>query len=187
MKRSEVAEKYKWKLEKIFPDWESWDATVAEVEAALPALAALQGTLADSGAGLLAAIEQVHTVERQLVKAYLYAGMKSDEDTRVSDHTARKGKVGSLYVRFSEAVSWWESELLAMDPEQLDALVQQERGLELYGHYFHNIQRQREHTLSAEQEGLLAGAGLMARGAGQVFNAFDKRRPGAGRDHRRGR
>ena len=173
MKRSEVADRYKWKLEKIFPDWEAWDATMAEVEAALPDLAALQGTLSTSGPGLLAAIEQVHGVERRLLKAYLFASMKSDEDTRISDHTARKGKVGSLYVRFAEAVSWWESELLAMDPDRLEALVTEESGLELYRHYFHNIQRQRDHTLSAEQEGLLASAGLMSRGAGQVFNAFD--------------
>ena len=43
----------------------------------------------------------------------------------------------------------------------------------LYAHFFDNIHRGRAHTLPADQEALLAGAGLMARGAGQVFNAFD--------------
>jgi oligoendopeptidase F len=173
VKRSEVADKYKWKLEKIFPDWEDWERVVAEVEASLPGLAALQGTLSGSGAALLEALEAVHKVERRLVKAYLFASMKSDEDTRISENTARKGKIGSLYVRFSEAVAWWESELLAMEPDHLQELIAQEEGLALYEHYFHNIQRQRAHTLSADQEGLLAAAGLMSRGAGQVFNAFD--------------
>lgn len=171
--RSEIDDRFKWKLEMIFPDWESWEKCFTDVEQGLPGLAARQGTLADSGAGLLATIEAIHTEQRLLEKALVFAGMKSDEDTRVGENTARKGRVSSLSVRFSEAVSWFESELLAMHPEKLQALIDEEEGLAVYEHFFHNIHRGRQHTLSADQEALLAGAGLMARGAGQVFNAFD--------------
>ncbi len=173
MERAEVAAKYKWQLEKIFPDWESWEKCFAEVEAALPELAALQGTLAGSGAQLLTAIEKIHGVQRLLEQALVFAGMKSDEDTRVGENTARKGRVGSLAVKFSEAVSWLDAEILAIPPDRLRELQEQEPGLEIYSHFLDNIQREREHTLPAEQEALLAAAGLMSRGAGQVFNAFD--------------
>ncbi len=177
MERSEVAAQYKWRLDKIFADWDAWESCFAEVESALPGLAKLQGTLDDtlndSGSGMLATVEQIHNVQRQLEKALVFAGMKSDEDTRVGENTARKGRVSSLAVRFNEAVSWFESELLAIAPDRLRELVAEAEGLALYEHFFHNIHRGREHTLSAEQEALLAGAGLMARGAGQVFNAFD--------------
>ncbi len=173
MERSEIDARYKWKLEMIFPDWESWEECYREVEQSLPQLAALQGTLSGSGAALLGAIEQIHNVQRKLEKAMVFAGMKSDEDTRIGENTARKGRVGSLGVKFGEAVSWLESEILAIAPERLAELQAQEKGLELYAHFLHNIQREREHTLSADQEALLAGAGLMSRGASQVFNAFD--------------
>ena len=173
MERSEVAAKYKWQLDKIFADWESWEVCFTGVEESLPGLADLQGTLAGSGANLLAAIERIQQVQRRLEAALVFAGMKSDEDTRISDNTARKGRVSSLAVKFSEAVSWLEAEILAIKPEHLQELHGQEPGLELYAHFFDNIQRERDHTLPAEQEALLAGAGLMSRGAGQVFNAFD--------------
>ncbi len=173
MERSEVAEEYKWRLDKIYPDWESWETSFAAIEAALPGLAALQGTLAESGAGLLAAITKIHEAERLLDKAYVFAAMKSDEDTRISENTARKGRIGSLAVKFSESVSWFTAEILATDPARLEELKAEEPGLALYAHFFDNIQRERAHTLPAEQEALLAGAGLMARGASQVFNAFD--------------
>jgi oligoendopeptidase F len=173
LERSEVDARYKWKLELIFPDWDSWEACFAEVEQALPGLAKLQGTLSTSGSSLLGAIEQIHGVQRRLEMALVFAGMKSDEDTRVSENTARKGRVSSLAVKFSEAVSWLESEILAMEPEHLAELQNQKKGLELYTHFLENIQRERAHTLPADQEALLAGAGLMSRGAGQVFNAFD--------------
>ena len=173
IERDAIEDRFKWKLELIFPDWESWEASFGEIESALPGLAARQSTLADSGAGLLATIEAIHATQRLLEKTFVFASMKSDEDTRIGENTARKGRIGSLAVRMSEAVSWFESELLEIEPDRLKKLVAEEPGLELYAHFFHNIHRSRAHTLTADKEALLAGAGIMSRGASQVFNAFD--------------
>jgi oligoendopeptidase F len=173
VERSEIKDRFKWKLEMIFPDWKSWEAAFTEIESSLPDLAGRQGTLAGSGQGLLETIEAIHDTRRLLEKTYVFAGMKSDEDTRIGENTARKGRISSLAVRMSEAVSWFESEVLAIEAEKLAELVAAEPGLQRYEHFFHNIHRVRGHTLSADQEALLAGAGLMAHGAGQVFNAFD--------------
>ncbi|HPF69738.1 MAG TPA: oligoendopeptidase F [Candidatus Krumholzibacteria bacterium] len=173
VERSAIDDRYKWRLDRIFPDWTAWEACYAEVEAALPGLAALQGTLAGSGAALLRAVEAMHAARRKLEQALVYAGMKSDEDTRIGENTARRGRVSSLAVRFAEAVSWFDSEVLAVPADRFAALMAEEPGLALYAHHFDDIQRARAHTLPAEQEALLASAGLMARGASQVFNAFD--------------
>jgi len=173
LERDQVAPEYKWQLDRIFPDWESWETCLTEVETALPSLAALQGTLNGSGATLLAAIERIHTVQRDLEQALVFAGMKSDEDTRDGENTARKGRVSSLGVAFSEATSWFESEVLEISAERLAALQAEEPQLAVFAHFLDNIQRARAHTLPAEQEAILASAGLIARGAGQVFNAFD--------------
>jgi len=173
MERSEINDKYKWRLELIFPDWESWEKAFAELEAGFPKLADRQGTLSNSGRDLLETIESMHTSQRLLEKTYVFASMKSDEDTRVGENTARKGRIGSLAVGFSEAGSWFESELLEVEPDRLAELVAEEPGLADYEHFIHNIQRARKHTLPADQEALLAAAGIMSRGATQVFNAFD--------------
>ena len=173
VERADIPDRYKWRLDRIFPDWEAWSAVMAAVDAALPGLAALQGTLADSGPALLRAVESIHGVRRKLEQALVYAGMKSDEDTRVGENTARRGRASSLAVRFAEAVAWFDAEVLAIAPERLAELQREEAGLAVYAHFFADIQRARAHTLPAEHEALLAAAGLMARGAGQVFNAFD--------------
>jgi oligoendopeptidase F len=171
--RAQIEDRFKWKLEMIFSDWASWESCLAEVVQALPVLAARRGTLARSGADLLGAIEAIHGQQRQLERVLVFASMRSDEDTRHGENIARKGRASSLAVRFSEAVSWFESEVLETSPERLRELGAEEPGLALYDHFFDNIQRSRAHTLSAAQESLLASAGLMARGAGQIFNAFD--------------
>ncbi len=171
--RHEIEDRYKWKLEKIFPDWDSWETCFAEIEAELPSIAELRGTLSGSGSALLGAIESIHAVRRKLEKALVFAGMKSDEDTRIGENTGRKGRISSLGVGYAEATSWFESELLEIEPARLKELLAEEPGLALFEHFIEDIQRAREHTLPAEQEALLASAGLMSRGAGAVFNALD--------------
>jgi oligoendopeptidase F len=173
VERDQIDDRYKWQLDKIFADWDAWESCFGEIEGSLEGLARLRGTLAESGPGLVKAIEAIHDTQRKLEKGFVYAGMKSDEDTRVGENTARKGRISSLAVRFNEAVSWFESELLEITDERLTSMNAEEPGLELYAHFFHNIHRGRKHTLDAQREALLASAGLMARGAGQVFNAFD--------------
>jgi oligoendopeptidase F len=173
LERDRIEARYKWRPDLIYADWAAWDADFAALEGVLPGLAARQGTLAASGAALLGAIEATHDARRRLERLLIYANLRSDEDTRDGDHTARKGRAASLSVRYAEAVSWFESEVLEIEPSRLADLVAAEPGLAAYAHFFDNIHRGRAHTLPAEQEALLAGAGLMARGAGQVFNAFD--------------
>lgn len=173
VERAAIDDCYKWKLEKVFPDWESWGTCLAEVEAALPAIADLQGTLAAGPAELLHAVRTIHDSQRKLEKAVVFAGMRSDEDTRIGENTARKGRASSLAVRFAEASSWFESEVLALEPARLKEAFAAEPDLRIYRHFFDDIQRARAHTLPAEQESLLASAGMVTRGAGQIFNAFD--------------
>ncbi len=173
VERGDIADRYKWRLENIFTDTDAWEDCFADIEAALPILAGLRGGLGNSGADLLKAIERTHETRRHLERALVYASLKSDEDTRISELQGRRGRVASLAVRFDEAISWFESEVLELGPERLAELVAQEAGLTVYAHFFDDILRARDHTLPAEQEALLAGAGLMARGATQVFNAFD--------------
>ncbi|MBK7672925.1 MAG: oligoendopeptidase F [bacterium] len=173
LERDRIEARYKWRPELIYADWAAWERDFAQLEGTLPGLAARQGSLSDSGAALLAAIEATQEARRRLERLLIFANLRSDEDTRIGENTARKGRAASLSVRYAEAVSWFESEVLEIEPERLEALVAAEPGLALYAHFFGNIHRGRAHTLPADQEALLAGAGLMSRGAGQVFNAFD--------------
>jgi len=173
VERAAIDSRYTWNLEMIFPDAAAWEDSFAVIEGDLPGLASRQGSLADGPAVLLETIEAIHTTQRELEKVMVYASLKSDEDTRIAENLERKGRAGTLAVAFNEAVSWFESELLEVSPDMLDDFIDREPRLELYRHFFDNIQRERAHTLPVEQEALLASAGLMARGAAQVFSAWD--------------
>ncbi len=173
VERSDVAERYKWDLERVFPDWESWEKEFAAVEAALPGLAARRGTLGRSARDLLETVETMLVVRRRLGVVRVFASMRSDEDTRVGENVARDGRADTLTVRFAETMSWFEPELLAVPPETIARFVEELPELRPYGHFLDDVVRLRAHTLGAEEEALLAGAVNLARGAGKVFNALN--------------
>ena len=173
VERAAIPGRYKWDLERIYPDWEVWEKDFAAVEAALPDLEGRRGSLERSARDLLDTIEIILDVRQKLEVLFTYASLRSDEDTRIGDHIARRGRASTLAVRYAEATSWFEPELLELTPQTIARFQVEVSGLELYTHFIETIQRQREHTRAPEQEALLAAAANMARGAGQVFSAFN--------------
>ena len=170
--RREIDDRYKWRLDRIFPDWAAWEEAFAAIEARLPQLAALRGTLAGGAASLLAALETIHGVQRKLEVVSVYASMRSDEDTRDAANTGRRGRAGSLATRFAETVSWFEPELLALADEAVAGYLRELPELRLYEHPLDQLRRLRPHTLDAEREALLAAAGNVTRGAHHIFSAL---------------
>jgi oligoendopeptidase F len=170
--RQEIDDRYKWRLERVFPDWSAWEAAFAAVAAELPRLAALRGTLDQGSEALLAALRALEAVQRRLETVGVYASMRSDEDTRDAANTARRGRAASLATRFAEAVSWFEPELLALDDENLAAALDASEDLRLYAHHLENLRRLRDHTLDADREALLAAATSVTRGPGRIFSAL---------------
>ncbi len=170
--RHEIAERYRWRLERVFADWDAWERAFAEVEAALPQLSALRGTLSGGAAQLLACLQALESVRRKLEVVVVYANMRSDEDTRDDDGTSRRGRGGSLSTRYAEAVSWFEPELLALDVEQVHGWLRSCAELRVYAHFLDNVRRLQPHTLDADREALLAAATSVTRGAGRIFAAL---------------
>ena len=171
--RSDISEELRWDLTPVYADWDAWERDFAAVEADLDAIEALRGAPARSGAELLRAVETLLAVQRRLDVVSVYASMRGDEDMRLGENVERRGRVSSLSVRFGEASSWFEPEVLELDDAALAAHVAAEPALGLYAHYFDDLRRSRPHVLPVEQEALLASAGMMARGASAVFGALD--------------
>ena len=173
VERSAIPERYKWDLDRIYPDAESWERDFAALEAELPGLEARRGTLGRSAGSLREALEAILDARRRLEVLAVYASLRSDEDTRIDGNTARRGRASTLAVRLAEAVSWFDPELLGLDAARLASFQEKDPGLALYAHHIENVRRLREHTLDPEQEALLASAANMARGASQVFTALN--------------
>ncbi len=157
--RSSIAEKYKWDLEAIYPSVAAWEDAFAGLEPKLDALAAFKGKLGEPDT-LLKFLKLEEGVSEELGKLYVYANMKSHEDLRVTRHQELADKSENLMMRHSAVTSFFRPEILALPEGRLDGFMAEDEGknegLKLYGFYFSEMLREREHVLSHNEEELLA-------------------------------
>ncbi|EGW0026488.1 oligoendopeptidase F [Enterococcus faecium] len=168
-KREELPENLTWDLTKIFSSDQEFDEKYLKLSEELKQSEKHKGTLDQGASQFLNAIEFVLRVYRQTEVIYVYAHLKNDQDTGNTDYQALYARASSLFSKVSEAVSWFEPEILQLSDDQIWQYFKEEPKLEVYRHYIQQIVDNRAHVLSAEQESLLAGAGEIFDASSDTF------------------
>ena len=171
--REEIDSKYKWDLSSMFPSDEAFEAGLEELKAYCPKLLAFKGKISTSAQALLEFLQLEDKMNLLLYKIINYAERKSDEDTRVAKYQAYVANATSAYTQVGEATSWFAAELLAIPAEFIEKFYAEAPALEFYRRKLNKILNQREHTLSAEEEALLARAEELAVQPTNIFSMFD--------------
>jgi len=171
--RSEIPEKYKWKLEDIYPSDSLWEKDFSLVGSLMPGMEKFKGHLAESGKILLDCLRMQDSVWIVMDRLYVYAYMKLDEDTRVSRYQELSDRAASLNTQVRRATSFIDPEILAIPETKVNDLIVNEEKLSLYHHYIDDIQRKKAHTLTTLEEELLAQTADIARIPTTVFTMID--------------
>ena len=165
-KRSEIAPKYTWKLEHIFPDTAAWEKAYSEAEAEVEALRAWNGRVAENPKQVIrdyfAAQENLN-----MVIEYTFLARECDNGDPQSQAQAARGM--ALAVKAGEALSFLEPELLMLDEQALDALCADPE-MKDYDSWLRSLRLQKPHTLSKEQEQLLASLGDLFMAPDNIYN-----------------
>ena len=163
--RDQIEDKYKWRIDWVYADKSSWQKDLDKAKAMLPEAAAYQGHLADSAEKLLAFIKWDEELSQLIERVYLYAAMKQDENNGDTEAQAMRSAAQTLAVEASSLTAFFSPEVLAMDPARLEDFLSRPE-LALYRRFIEDITRMRPHTLSPEQEALLAETG-------EISGSFD--------------
>jgi oligoendopeptidase F len=155
-------EQHRWDLGDIYPDNESWEAALAEIQSGIQGIESFQGTLDAGPQSLLDCLELHFSVLKEMYRASSYASMRYHEDTRVGITAGMEQRVGLVVTRLSEAASYIEPEILALGSEAVADYLSGEPALETYRHQLEDILRRGSHTRSATEEEIIAAAGLVA-------------------------
>ena len=171
--RDDIDPAYKWDLSDMYASTAAWEADRDRFIDALPGLEQYRGQLGTDGPTLLTAIESIQGVETIIANLYVYAGLRSYEDTRVSENAARYSEAQSLYAQYQQALSYFTPELHTIPEEALSQFIADTPALALYRHYFDETARMRPYTLSEAEEKLLAMASDPLDKFDSVFTAID--------------
>ena len=171
-KRSEIEEKYKWKLEDIFASDADWEAEFAQAEALLPQLEAQKECITRDTQSMLAGLKLIDQASLLLERLYVYARMRRDEDGANSFYQGLSSRAQSLAVKMSGALAFLEPLLLSLDEQTMQRYIEAPELAE-YSFMLQNLQRSRKHVLDEQSERLLSMAGDFSDGAQEIFTMLN--------------
>ena len=170
--RSKIPDQYKWDLTKLYSSDQAWRDAKNQLAAELPKMAQFKGTLSRSPQRLADALEMESTLEKEFYRLSTYAGLISDQDTRVSVYQGMQQEITQLGATFGADTAFIEPEILTIEDAKLRAFLAQEPRLNVYRHYLDDVTRRRPHIGTDAEEKLLAASSVISSGPSNTYNIF---------------
>ncbi|MGX7107764.1 oligoendopeptidase F [Hutsoniella sourekii] len=158
-KREEVPSQYQWDLTPMYASDQDFLEALEEFQGRLGNLDQLPGSLSESSDHLFEALEIISDYQRTMGNLYVYSHLKNDQDQGNDHYQTLEAQASQVAVALSEKLAFLQPELVAMDPDTLQAFMATDSRLAKYRQFLDDAVRYRAHTLTKDQESILAQAG----------------------------
>jgi oligoendopeptidase F len=153
--RDEIDSKYKWKVKKMYTHINAWENDFEKLKNDAPKITYFSGKLGQAKE-LLAYLKKSEELSRLQERLYVFAHLRADEDTANSQFQILKNKIDSYSAELGSLMSFFVPELLALPDETVEKEIKEIPELKMYEFLLKDILSQKSHTLSVEQEKILA-------------------------------
>ncbi|MFC2124442.1 oligoendopeptidase F [Bacteroidota bacterium] len=170
--RSQVEDKYKWNLDDLYPDLETWEQAKTDIKPEIDKISQYQTTISRSGKDLYEGLEYCFNIRKEIMRLYSYASKSSDQDTRESKPLGMQQEMSQVLNEFATKAAYLDPTILEIPDSKLNQFFKQESQLEKFAQYIDDIKRSAAHTLSKDEEAVYAKAGLMAGSAHDIYSIF---------------
>ncbi len=171
--RSECRPEDTWNLADIYPTGEDWEAAWNRIAEKCAGYDEFRGRLGESADMLYGCLAFDDSVCEELDRLDSYAFQMLDQDTGNSEAQTLQQKADDLRVKVRSASSFIPVEILAVGEETVDRFMEEDAKLAGYHRIFELIFRDKDHTLSAEAEHLLAEAGSVTEASSNIYKMFN--------------
>ena len=160
--RSEIDDKYKWDLTKVYPSDEAWEEDLNKVKNLSPKFADFKGKLLSSPESLLAAIELSEEIRQLFGRLYHYSANSLNTDLKNEKYQAMYQRVRNAAIKSGEYSSYYAPEMLEKDYSVVESFMKDEPKLAVYKKSFKDLYLDKPHTLSESEERILTMTGKMS-------------------------
>jgi oligoendopeptidase F len=154
--RTAIDDRFKWNLAHIFESWDAWQAAYSTLEQKISDYARRQGTLANGADELLGTLKLADDIGQLTYKVWYFASLRYDEDQRDNQVNAKRQQVQILFAKASQAMAWFNPELLAIPLPTVQEWLSSNAELAVYRFVIEDLYRQQEHVLDDKGEHLLS-------------------------------
>ncbi len=175
--RSEVLPEETWNVESLFPDLKNWNEHfVSAIDNPSPphwpGLAKFKEKLGENPETLKAALEEILGIHRKLSALYTWAHLRHDEDITHNEYKTAFARISTALHQFQQETAWFQPEILAI-PEAVIQDYLSNQTLKDYRHYLESILIVCEHTLSPQEEMIMAQAGQALQTPYKAFSGIN--------------
>lgn len=171
--RNEIPVEDTWRLEDIFASDQDWDKEYQEVKNQISGIKEYEGKLSEGADTLYSALQFQDKLLERLGKLYTYAHMRYDQDTTNSFYQGLDDKMKNLYSQASSQLAFIVPEILEIEESKINEFFGLKPELKLYEQALAEINLQRPHVLSKEQEALLAEASEVMNTSSNTFGMLN--------------
>ena len=154
-RRDEIPEGDKWRIDKIYETPAKWNEELNKLKEEAPKLKDFEGKLGNKE-DLKAFLLLNEKLSRKLGKLYVYAHMRSHEDTSNPEMQSLVNKIDPYSAEFSSYTAYFVPEILSLKEGTIENFINEDKDLKQYKIYFEMILNEKPHILSKEVESVLA-------------------------------
>lgn len=169
LKRENIDDKYKWNLKDIYNSDEDWEKEFKEIENKTTNLNKFMGTLGKTAENLLKCLKYDEKMGIVLDRLHLYAMLAKDLDLSYEKYQGMYDRLMILASKLSAASSFIKPEILKIPEEKLNNFINENKDLAIYRHLIDDLLRTKTHTLSADEERIMANVSPALQVASNVF------------------
>jgi len=156
-KREEIEAKFKWKVDKVYKNIEEWEKDFEAVKNEAIKLKDYSGKLIN-GEKILEYLKLNEEISRKAETLFIYAHLKSDEDTSNATYQSLMSKIDIYMAEFSSYTAFFVPEILSLEDKFIESEMQRLDELKQFKFLIDDILKEKPHILSKEMEELLAAA-----------------------------
>lgn len=156
MERNQINEKYQWDLTKIYPSKEEFSKEFNNVKDKITQFTKYEKIMDNSATDFYYTLKEYYNITRKLEKLYMYTHLLFDENTSNNQNQSLDLTISNLYDEWNKVTFFITPTILKKKYTDIEKYYQEEPRLLEYEILLKREFRYQEHTLSDEEEKLLA-------------------------------
>lgn len=170
MNREMIDEKYKWKLEDIYENWEKWDEDISKLKEDINGISKFQDKIKEDKESFVSLIKLQEKIERRLEKLYIYAFMWKDLNSIDQFVSKKLQDIEYIYSEYGVTSSWITPKILEIPEDTMDKWIESNEKLQENKFGLKEIYRLKTHVLDMEKEKLLSYFGQYMGATNSIYN-----------------
>ncbi len=169
MDREKIDDKYKWDLTKIYGSIQEFNSDINSVKEKTKEFIRFKDIKYDENS-LYEVLSLLMETSRVLEKLEVYTSLLCDEDTRINKNQELKEEINNLNSEFIKRTYFIDVDILKLDYKEIEKFYEKNNKLKEYRRYLYEMFRYKEHTLSNEEEKLLAD---LSKALGNNYDTYE--------------